>query len=276
MRNKLFIFTLTIINMMCMVSCAKNEVSSEVITYNENTTIEVIHEETIIVETTAKEEASVEMSNIYKFNRAEHMDMIYQSERLNEKYGNVVESCICRLFDEEKEICPSEKDCALILGRIWALFGEPDDPKMYEDFYSYVIAAENEQGDVLYLNIYQYSGMPSVGGPIGEGFENYEIAAAQLAELIYSTEPVDYEWSGSYEDYDVYIKYSVENGIAKYEDSYAKMLEAKYGFDPYELNKFLDKIFADMTAEEINAWVEEYDTFDKMVEFIRDNPQLFE
>ena len=143
-------------------------------------------------ETTKVEEVTTKLPDEtkakYTFRRANADMYREQEEQLDVVYGSVDYSCILRLFNEEQVVCPSEVDCARTLGCIWALFGEPDDPAMYEDFYNYLIAAEDKDGNVLYLEIYQYSGMPSIGGPVGEEFYNYEEAARELAMLISKTQ----------------------------------------------------------------------------------------
>lgn len=203
----------------------------------------------------------------YTFEKADYMVAINQSEELEKIHGRITQSCICRLFDEEKMDCPSEEYNAMILGKIWALFGNPDAPNMYEDFYSYAVSAKDKDGNILYLDVYQYAGMPSIGGPIGEGFENFEAAAAELKELIYSTEPTDYEWNGTYEDYSVNMKYYVKNGVAGAEDSFQDVMEEYYGFDGDELNKNLEKLFANMSADEINQWANEHQSMEEMIKY---------
>lgn len=192
---------------------------------------------------------------MYTFKKTELINERNQSERLIELHGSSVNSCICRIFDEDiNPAGPSEEECALILGKIWALFGKPDDPKMSpSDFYNYAVAAENKDGNILYFSIYQYSGMPSIGGPSGEGFEIFEAAASELKELINSTKPADYEWNGTYENYDVGMKYYVKDGIAGAEDSYVRRMK-KYGFGPDEYVDMCSKIYDIMPYEEATKW----------------------
>lgn len=125
--------------------------------------------------------------------------------------------CIMRLFDEAATVCPSEKYCALMLGKIWALFGEPNDPTVSEDFFNYTVKVTAADGTSCYLELYQYSGCPSVGGPVEDA--KSEAAAKALAAKICATEPMDYEWSGTYEDFDVDIKYYVKDGMAGVEEN---------------------------------------------------------
>ncbi len=148
-----------------------------------------------------------------------------QKEQLKKKMDALIQGNICRLFDEDAIICPAEEDNADTLGRIWALYGKPDNPKWFEDFWHYTILAKNGE-DAFYLELYQYSGMPSIGGPTSGIYkEKAEIAAKQLSEKILSTLPVDYEWNGTYEDYGIRMKYYVKNGQAGYEDTLSEALE---------------------------------------------------
>lgn len=231
-------------------------------------------------ETTKAEEVETkppkETNTKYTFHRADADLYREQQEQLESVYGSVNYSCILRLFDEEQVVCPSEVECAGTLGCIWALFGEPDDPTMYEDFYNYMIAAEDKDGNVLYLEIYQYSGMPSIGGPVGEEFGNYEEAARELATLIAKTAPADYEWSGIYEDFDVSMKYYVKNGVAGIEDGYLEAMEEYYAYEVYELDKKIEQLFQNMSTDEINQWVNEYQTIDEMIGYFEEHPEVWE
>lgn len=115
---------------------------------------------------------------------------------------------ILRLFDEKKFGVDGETG-ALILGKIWALFGEPDDGGSSEVFYLYHVKAQTEGKEPVYLEVDQYNDMPTIRYAEG-GAE----AAKALAEAIEKASPADYEQSAVYDDYDVKITYSVKNGKA--------------------------------------------------------------
>ena len=116
-------------------------------------------------------------------------------------------------------------DHAIMLGRIWALFGKPDDPSMYEDFYNYTISAENENGKILYLEIYEHT-KPAVNGIDTENSQDLKNAVDQLCELINSTPPADYEWSGVVEeDFPVDVTYAVKDGVTAYTDSFIRKMK---------------------------------------------------
>lgn len=112
----------------------------------------------------------------------------------------------------------SDEQFALFLGKAITVFGQPDwIDTDYENMYSYLIVAENEE-DKLYLEIYHGPGGSSIGGKSGE---DYKTASEELSQLILSVEPSDYEWSGVYEDIPVNIKYTVKNGVVNIESEFA-------------------------------------------------------
>lgn len=112
----------------------------------------------------------------------------------------------------------SDEQFALFLGKAITVFGQPDFMDTdYENMYSYLIVAENEE-DKLYLEIYHGPSGSAIGGKDGE---NYKTASEELAKLILSAEPSDYEWSGVYEDIPVNIKYTIKNGKVNVESEFA-------------------------------------------------------
>lgn len=122
---------------------------------------------------------------------------------------NAEESGILRLFDENKNVCVNGETGALILGKIWRLFGEPYYGGSSEVFYYYDVKAEAPGREPAYLVVDQYNDMPTIR--YSEGGEE---AAKALAEAIDKAAPADFEWSAVYDDYDVKITYSVRNGKA--------------------------------------------------------------
>lgn len=169
---------------------------------------------------------------------------------------------LCRICGEDV-IC-SEEQCAEYLGRLWALFGAPDDPEEYEDFYSYTILAEQED-TAQYFHVVQYCGLPTIyGAP--EGAE----AAGELAALIRRTPPADYEWKGAYAEYDVEMTYRVCGGIASAEDQ-------PLGFWDEEteiLNHIIDRVFEVMSDDEANDWLKRCTTPEAMREYWDSHPEL--
>ena len=72
---------------------------------------------------------------MYKF-------MHIEPEQFHAESRGVGMDVLCRICDED--VLCTEEECAEYLGRLWALFGEPDDPEGYEDFYSYAVTAESD------------------------------------------------------------------------------------------------------------------------------------
>lgn len=112
-----------------------------------------------------------------------------------------------------------EEDYVLFLGKAMTVFGQPDwIDEDWENMYSYLIVAEEEQGNGIYLEVYNGPSGSAIGGYDGE---NYKQAAEELAQLILSAEPSDYEWEGCYYDIPMNIKYTVKDGKAYTESEFA-------------------------------------------------------
>lgn len=113
----------------------------------------------------------------------------------------------------------SQQAESLYPGQAIALFGEPDYfTEDYENLFSMVVAAESEAGgEPIYLEIYHGPSGPAIGG-----LETPEAKAAahELAELLVSAKPADYDWEGVYEDIPVNIKMGVKNGVPYHESEY--------------------------------------------------------
>ena len=199
------------------------------------------------------------MKNKYTFRRAEPGKYMEQLEAARSSDKKLPE--YYRVIDEK---VLTNNDHALMLGRIWAVFGEPDDPSMYEDFYNYSIAAENESGKVIYFEVYEYM-MPKVSG-VYEDVDELNEAGDQLCELINNTPPADYEWSGVIEeDFPVDVIYAVKDGIPAYSDSFIrkfKAIEERFGKKYSEVSSEewdrLEYAYEhDMTYEQIMALSDE-------------------
>ena len=192
---------------------------------------------------------------MYKFTHIE-------PEQFHAESRGVGMDVLCRICDED--VLCTEEECAEYLGRLWALFGEPDDPEGYEDFYSYAVTAESD-GEKHYFLAAQYCGMPTIyGAP-----ESAD-AAKELVELIRNTPPADYEWKGEYTDYDVEMTYRVKGGIASAQDQ-------PLGFWDEEteiLNHIIDRVFDVMSADDANAWVNRYTTPEEMLDYWNSHPEL--
>ena len=85
----------------------------------------------------------------------------------------------------------------LFVGQVVTMFGDRNVTTDYEALLSYIVAAENEAGDVIYLEVYFGPSGPAIGGSAGE---NYDKAAKELEAVIRSIEPIDYECECTYFD----------------------------------------------------------------------------
>lgn len=85
----------------------------------------------------------------------------------------------------------------LFVGQVVTMFGDRNVTNDHEALLSYIVAAENEAGDVIYLEVYFGPSGPAIGGSEGE---NYAKAAEELEAVICSIEPIDYECECTYFD----------------------------------------------------------------------------
>ncbi|MCI8699444.1 MAG: hypothetical protein HFF29_10145 [Oscillospiraceae bacterium] len=110
-----------------------------------------------------------------------------------------------------------EKEFALTYGRLRTLFGPPAyEESDLENQYCFGIEARDEQGGVRFL--YAYSG--PTGPAVGGGQEELDrLAADQLAELVHSAEPSDYDYTGYYLDGPCKVRMGVKDGKAYFEES---------------------------------------------------------
>ena len=97
-------------------------------------------------------------------------------------------------------------------GRLRALFGEPNyETQNFEDAYSYILFVEPESSEKIYLEVYEGSSGPAIGG-----LNNAESlqAAETLKKLIEESEEVaDYQYEGYYLDLDSKITMGIKNGV---------------------------------------------------------------
>ncbi|MBQ8983104.1 MAG: hypothetical protein IJ079_05890 [Lachnospiraceae bacterium] len=105
---------------------------------------------------------------------------------------------------------------SLFIGQCLTLFGKPDYvTDNNEDLFSYVIAAEDGEGNVIYLEVYYGPSGPAIGGIAGD--EAYERAAEALAKNIMDAKATDYEIVSEHEDVGMTIKMGVKDGQAYYD-----------------------------------------------------------
>ena len=102
-------------------------------------------------------------------------------------------------------------------GRLRALFGEPNyETQNFEDAYSYILFVESESSEKIYLEVYEGSSGPAIGG-----LNNAESlqAAETLKKLIEESEEVaDYQYEGYYQDLDLKISMGIKNGVPYYNE----------------------------------------------------------
>lgn len=85
----------------------------------------------------------------------------------------------------------------LFVGQVVTMFGDENVTGDHEALLSYVVAAEDASGEVIYLEVYFGPSGPAIGGSAGE---NYDKAAEELEKVIRSIEPMDYECECTYFD----------------------------------------------------------------------------
>ncbi len=100
-------------------------------------------------------------------------------------------------------------------GQAITLFGQPDYfTEDYENIFSMVVSAKSEDGDILYLEIYQGPSGPAIGGINDDA---HTAAAKELAALLKAAKPADYDWEGDYEDVPVHIRMGIKKGSVYYD-----------------------------------------------------------
>ncbi len=144
---------------------------------------------------------------------------MYKFRRATEEERNEWCSGSYKIWGMDNSI--GEEDYALFLGKVMTVFGQPDWMDTdWENMYSYLIVTEDEQGNKIYLEIYH--------GPSGSAIGGQDInkqVAEELAQIILSAKPTDYEWKSVYEDIPVNVKYTVKDGKAYIESEYPKNME---------------------------------------------------
>lgn len=123
-----------------------------------------------------------------------------------------------------------DEEFALFLGRAITIFGQPDWMEDdYEAMYGYCIEAEDENGEKLVLDLYHGPSGAAIGG---FDTQAHKQAAEELAQMILSAEPTDYECESIYEDVPVRLKYIVRDGKAYVE---SEMLDFEDLLDEEEI-----------------------------------------
>lgn len=156
-------------------------------------------------------EQSIETNQSTEMESVQEETNIYTFEKCEPDKLPMPRSNICNVYELE-----TERESSLFLGQVKTLFGEPDYiTENYEEMFSCAVAAKDQDGNVLYLEIYNGSSGAAIGGGNDEASEK---AAIELARLIMNAEPTDYEWKGVYSDIPVNVKMGVKNGKPYYKE----------------------------------------------------------
>ena len=113
----------------------------------------------------------------------------------------------------------------LFVGQVVTLFGSENVNSDNEDLLSYSIAAEDNNGDIIYLEVYYGPSGPAIGGLDGE---NYAKAAEELETLIRNTVPIDFEVTSVYGDLDITTTMGTKNGVGYYETVFSEEMMDMY------------------------------------------------
>lgn len=107
------------------------------------------------------------------------------------------------------------EQCVLIKGRLINLFGPPQYETLnLENQYSYIIQATGEDKKIFYLNIYEGSSGPAIGG---DNFvDGIESAALALIDYIQTAIPADFCYEGYYPDAPSKISMGIKCGKVYY------------------------------------------------------------
>lgn len=105
-----------------------------------------------------------------------------------------------------------ELDPATAYGRLRALFGSPNyETQNFEDAYAYILYIQPQPDQKLYLEVYEGSSGPAIGGPnTPEGRK----AAKDLKALIENSNALaEYQYEGYYADLNLKIQMGIQNGL---------------------------------------------------------------
>lgn len=118
---------------------------------------------------------------------------------------------------ESSNLTNLDLEPAIAYGRMRALFGEPNyETQNFEDAYAYILSVEPESSEKIYLEVYEGSSGPAIGG-----LNNAEClkTAEALKKLIEESEEVaDYQYEGYYLDLDSKINMGIKDGVPYYKE----------------------------------------------------------
>ena len=154
---------------------------------------------------------------MYMFEKAEVADNFFMAS-----------SRICNIYEFDANYT---KNCAMVLGKLKKLFGEPTYlTDNLEEQFGYFIKAMDEKGNYLFLDVYRGSSGPAIGG-LNDC--DSEVAARELATYIRQSQVfVDYDYEGYYFDGPCKVRCGIRNGEPYWEETEISM---------DELNELLQK-----------------------------------
>ena len=127
------------------------------------------------------------------------------------------ETSLTSIPESNGKLLNLDLESVIAYGRLRALFGEPNyETQNSEDAYSYILLVEPESSEKIYLEVYEGSSGPAIGG-----LNNAESlqAAETLKKLIEESEEVaDYQYEGYYQDLDLKISMGIKNGVPYYNE----------------------------------------------------------
>ena len=196
-----------------------------------STTTRVVITETFYADGVSTDETTTEATEKVATTTDASEGYTYNFEKCDPAEVTTASSKICNVYDYTDGLGES-----LFLGQVKTLFGEPDYMTMdNENMFSCIVKATDEDGNVLYLDIYYGPTGSAIGGA---DTEESELAAEELKRLIKSAEPTDYEWVSYYMDIPVKVEMGVVNGkpyrhdevLNLTDEEWIELSEQVYGF----------------------------------------------
>ena len=200
-QNGINVYTETENNKIGIIEDTSEEISQEYYLFDEE-----IKEDSEM----SKENQKVYQGKEFKFYKADSSLLPPDTSNIFEIYGAE--------YDEERNTYYEKYDASyhsLFIGQCLTLFGDVDyQSDDNEDLLSYVVAAEDEDNNVIYMEIYYGPSGPAIGGVAFD--DTYSRAAEELSQIIMDAEPTDFEITSTYGDLGATIEMGVKDGKAYY------------------------------------------------------------
>lgn len=148
---------------------------------------------------------------------------MYQFEKANVAEDFYMPSShLCSIYEFDADY---EQNCAIVLGQLRYLFGEPHYmTNNLENQFSYIIRATDEKGNSLFLDAYCAGSGPAIGGLDDSASKK---AAHELAMYIRQSQTVDYDYEGYYLDGPSKVQQGIKNGEPYWEETELSINELK-------------------------------------------------